>query len=262
MDWSIQGIARLTVCTTSRTLRHYDCIGLLAPSRVGGNGHRSYDEDALARLQRILLLRVLGLGLPSIAEVLAGQRDNSDALLTHLHWLLREKERLDRQIAAVETTITNSEGREQLMAEEMFDGFDHTRYKEEVEERWGKNAYGSGDRWWRRMSAEEKAAWYKRSQQLSGDWIAAAESRGRESQPRAAAESRSAPDSGEAPRLAQHQFDWFRGIPGAPGRGSTGPTKDYIAGYGEMYVAAPRVARASAPVWVYFACASGCRCPA
>lgn len=182
MDWSIQGIARLTVCTTSRTLRHYDCIGLLAPSRVGGNGYRSYDENALARLQRILLLRVLGLGLPSIAEVLAGQRDNSDALLTHLHWLLREKERLDRQIAAVETTITNSEGREQLMAEEMFDGFDHTRYKEEVEERWGKNAYGSGDRWWRRMSAEEKAAWYKRSQQLSGDWIAAAESRGRESQ--------------------------------------------------------------------------------
>ena len=30
------------------------------------------------------------------------------------------------------------------MAEEMFDGFDHTQYKEEVEERWGKEAYAAG----------------------------------------------------------------------------------------------------------------------
>ena len=29
------------------------------------------------------------------------------------------------------------------MAEEMFDGFDHTQYKEEVEERWGKDAYAT-----------------------------------------------------------------------------------------------------------------------
>ena len=27
------------------------------------------------------------------------------------------------------------------MADQMFDGFDHTQYKEEVEERWGKDAY-------------------------------------------------------------------------------------------------------------------------
>jgi DNA-binding transcriptional MerR regulator len=39
MDWSIQDVARLAH-TTSRTLRHYDDIGLLVPSRVGGNGYR------------------------------------------------------------------------------------------------------------------------------------------------------------------------------------------------------------------------------
>lgn len=32
-DWSIQQIARLSG-TTSRTLRHYDEVGLLAPSRI------------------------------------------------------------------------------------------------------------------------------------------------------------------------------------------------------------------------------------
>ncbi len=68
-DWSIQEIARLAG-TTSRTLRHYDDIGLLPPSRIAPNGYRHYDAAALVRLQRILLLRELGLGLPQIAEVL------------------------------------------------------------------------------------------------------------------------------------------------------------------------------------------------
>ena len=69
-EWSIQQIAKLAG-TTSRTLRHYDDIGLLPPSSVGHNGYRHYDRDALVRLQRILLLRDLGLGLPQIGEVLA-----------------------------------------------------------------------------------------------------------------------------------------------------------------------------------------------
>ena len=69
MDWSVQQIARIAG-TTSRTLRHYDDIGLLKPSRTGDNGYRFYDQASLVRLQRILLLRDLGLGLPAIAEVL------------------------------------------------------------------------------------------------------------------------------------------------------------------------------------------------
>ena len=37
------------------------------------------------------------------------------------------------------------------MAEKMFDGFDHTQYREEVQQRWGKDAYAAGDAWWRGM---------------------------------------------------------------------------------------------------------------
>ena len=55
MDWSISDVAR-HAGTTSRTLRHYGDVGLLQPSRVGVNGYRYYDEGALVRLQRILLL--------------------------------------------------------------------------------------------------------------------------------------------------------------------------------------------------------------
>ena len=228
MEWSIQDIARLSG-TTSRALRHYGDIGLLRASRVGGNGYRYYDEDAVTRLQRILLLKELGLGLATIAEVLKGQQTHADALITHLQWLQKEKERLARQIAAVESTISTLKGGRQLMPEEMFDGFDHTQYQEEVEERWGKNAHASSDAWWRGMSAADKKGWMLRQQQLGSDWIQAA-ARGTD------------PASDEAQALAQRQFDWLRGIPGTPGSGAAGPTKEYFVGLAEMYVADARFA--------------------
>lgn len=223
MDWSIQEIAR-HAGTTSRTLRHYGDVGLLKPSRVGPNGYRYYDEDALVRLQRILLLRDLGLGLPAIADVLAQATDPAGALRTHLDWLRREQDRLTLQIAAVEDTLNKLEGGEQLMAENMFDGFDHTKYKDEVEERWGADAYAKGDRWWRSMTAAEKADWKARSAALGSDWIAAAE-------------SGIAPDSDEAQAIARRHVEWLAAIPGTPGA-----VKEYLTGLGEMYVADERFA--------------------
>ncbi|OPZ84830.1 MAG: HTH-type transcriptional activator TipA [bacterium ADurb.Bin429] len=80
--YSIQEVVAVTG-VTSRTLRHYDEIGLL-PARRGRNGYRAYDQADLVRLQRVLMLRDLGLGLPEIARVLAGQTDDVSALREHL----------------------------------------------------------------------------------------------------------------------------------------------------------------------------------
>jgi MerR family transcriptional regulator, thiopeptide resistance regulator len=226
VDWSIQEIAKLAG-TTSRTLRHYDDLGLLLPTRIGGNGYRYYDEAALVRLQRIMLLRELGLGLPVIADVLDREESAPHALRSHLEWLQQEQDRLTRQIASVERTIGALEGGERLMAEQMFDGFDHTQYKEEVEQRWGKDAYAKSDAWWRSMSADEKSAWQQRVTQLGSDWIAAHE-RGID------------PAGDEAQALAQRHFEWLRGIPGTPGGGAEGPSKEYFLGLAEMYVADER----------------------
>lgn len=234
MEWSIQEIAKLAG-TTSRTLRHYDDTGLVPPSRTGANGYRYYDADALVRLQRVLLLRELGLGIPAIAalfeeERLSGQRDDTHALTRHLTWLREERRRLDRQIASVETTIDTLKGGEKPMAENMFDGFDHTQYQDEVEERWGKDAYAKSDAWWRGLDADAKSAFQQTVARLGADWIDAAQ-RGIH------------PDGDEAQALAQRQFDWLRGIPGTPGGGQDGPTKEYFTGLGEMYVADPRFAK-------------------
>ena len=202
MDWSVQQIAKLAG-TTGRTLRHYDAIGLLRPSRTGSNGYRYYGQASLVRLQRILLLRDLGLGLPAIADVLGNEADAEHALDRHLAWLLQEQDRLGRQIASIRHTIEALQSGGKIMAEEMFDGFDHTKYQEEVQQRWGKEAYAKSDTWWRGMGAEEKAAWTERARKLGADWTAAAE-------------SGVTADSAQAQDLARRHVEWLRGIPGTP----------------------------------------------
>ena len=227
MDWSIQEVAKLAG-TTSRALRHYGTIGLLEPSRVGHNGYRYYDEESLVRLQRILLLRELGLGLPAVAEVLEQQEDQAAALRTHLAWLRQEQDRLARQARAVESTIEQLEGGGQLMAQDMFDGFDHTQYKEEVESRWGAKAYADSDRWWRGLGTEGQQEWKGRVARLMDDW-------------RAAAASGASPESDTAQTLAARHVEWLGSIPGTPGY-PEGPAKAYVLGLADMYVADERFA--------------------
>ena len=48
--WSIVEVARLAG-VSSRTLRHYDDVGLLPPAYVGSNGYRYYGRAELHRLQ-------------------------------------------------------------------------------------------------------------------------------------------------------------------------------------------------------------------
>src|SRR5690606_1477137 len=131
VELSIHEVTKVTG-VTSRTLRHYDDVGLLTPSRTGTNGYRFYDDDALVRLQRILLLRELGLGLEEIGAVLDRETDEAVALRAHLDWIDAERDRLERQRAAVFRTINSLEGGGGVVAKEMFDGFDHSQYKDEV----------------------------------------------------------------------------------------------------------------------------------
>ncbi|AZS35542.1 HTH-type transcriptional activator TipA [Microbacterium lemovicicum] len=226
MDWTIQDVARLTG-TTSRTLRHYDAVGLLPPSSVGANGYRRYDEDALVRLQRILLLRELGLGLPQIADVLAREVSEEDALRAHLAWLEQEQERTARLVASVRRTIEARWRGAPLMAEDMFDGFDHTRYADEVRERWGERAVAVGDAWWTGMDPDDRRGFQARLRAMEADWTAAA----------AAGEE---PEGAVAQALAARHVAWLRTVPGTPLVDADGDGRAYVIGLGELYVDDPR----------------------
>ncbi|WP_437582849.1 MerR family transcriptional regulator [Paramicrobacterium sp. CJ85] len=228
MRWSITEIAALTG-TTSRTLRHYDHIGLLPPASIGANGYRYYDDASLVRLQRILLLRDLGLGLTTIAEVIEKEKDAPAALRTHLTWLRQESDRLARQIAAVEDTVHRLTKGEELMAEAMFDGFDHTQYKDEVETRWGEDAYARSDAWWTSMTESERSNWKAQLAALNADWTEAAE--------RAVS-----PQGEEAQSLARRHVEWLDGVPGVPRAADGGLSREYLLGLADMYVADERFA--------------------
>lgn len=241
MEYSIQEVAK-AAGTTSRTLRHYDEIGLLRPSRVGQNGYRYYDNGSLVRLQRVLLLRQLGLGLGAIREVLdaqdAGRNIEPQRLNDHLELLREEQRRLATQVRSVERTIaaltnagSTTQGAEgaDLMAENIFDGFDHTQYREEVEQRWGRDAYSKSDRWWRELGEAGRTEWKDSMQRLGSDWIAAAE-------------NHTDPTSPAAQELAERQVEWLRAIPGTPAHANEGGLADYLLNLGEMYVADERFA--------------------
>jgi MerR family transcriptional regulator, thiopeptide resistance regulator len=146
MSWSIADVAKLSK-VTSRTLRHYDAIGLLEPAWTAPGGRRFYEQEQLLRLQQILLLRDLGLGLDAIGEILAAQSETStvEALRRHRLRLLAERRRLGRLIETVTDTIDKLEKEETMAPEKMFEGFDPDQfggfdpeqYVDEARERWG-----------------------------------------------------------------------------------------------------------------------------
>jgi DNA-binding transcriptional MerR regulator len=140
VQWSIVDVARMSG-VTARTLRHYDEIGLLPPAGSAGNGYRQYGEPELLRLQRILVLRALGLGLADIAAVLDRERDEVSALREHHERLLAERDRLSRMAETVARTLHELEsGRSSPMTidrpENLFEGFDASQYEDEARERW------------------------------------------------------------------------------------------------------------------------------
>ncbi|NEC64792.1 MerR family transcriptional regulator [Streptomyces sp. SID9727] len=138
MEWPTAEVARMSG-VTARTLRHYDAVGLLPPARTGAGGLRYYGERQLLRLQQILVLRELGLGLEDIGRVLAEQVDAVEALRGHHRRLLAERDRLDTLATTVSRTIAELEQSRKDDApmtinrpENLFEGVQPTQYQESL----------------------------------------------------------------------------------------------------------------------------------
>lgn len=174
--WTTGEVVRLSG-VTSRTLRHYDAIGLLRPAGTAPGGQREYGRAELLRLQQVLVLRELGVGLAAIGEILdaAGATTTTvqaDRLREHHAALLAERDRLDRLARTVAATIESLEGGTDMPAEEMYEGFDHRRYEAEARERWGDAAVDRGTRAWEDLSDDERAA-HRREGEAVGAGLAA-----------------------------------------------------------------------------------------
>ena len=123
MEYSIQQLSRLSGVTT-RTLRWYDEIGLLKPSRVAESGYRYYSGAEVDRLQDILYYRALGVELAQIKECLDNPSfDRLAALRSHLIALETEQKRLQALIRSVKDTIRAQERNEIMSDAQKFEAF-------------------------------------------------------------------------------------------------------------------------------------------
>jgi DNA-binding transcriptional MerR regulator len=108
-------VAKLLGVTT-KTLRHYERIGLIEPDRTESD-YRVYTPEEVLRLQRIRLLQDLGLSLKQIRLIL-GEGENPEVWNTVLETLL---DSIQTEIGALES---RRERIEDLLAQGMPDALE------------------------------------------------------------------------------------------------------------------------------------------
>jgi DNA-binding transcriptional MerR regulator len=88
-----------------RTVRYYDAVGLLSPSRHTEAGYRLYTDEDLSVLQQILALKFLGFSLEEIRACLeAGSRRLDEALSRQKAMMREQRAQIDAIIQAIEGT--------------------------------------------------------------------------------------------------------------------------------------------------------------
>lgn len=121
-----------------RALHHYDAIGLLKPSMVTEAGYRLYDDDALKRLQNILLFRELQFPLKAIKEMLDAPQFNPTAALDmQIELLTLQRDHLDELLALARKLKTNGGNTMDFQA---FDKSKLEAYAKEAKQKWGQTA--------------------------------------------------------------------------------------------------------------------------
>ncbi|WP_278102096.1 MerR family transcriptional regulator [Microbacterium proteolyticum] len=221
-EWPIAEVGR-AAGVTSRTLRHYESVGLLRPSRVAANGYRFYGETEIARLYRILALRSLDLPLPDIARALADERSLTETMRAHVAALEETRSAMERRIAAVRNALAALEEGKTMDIDDVLAGVDDARWEGEVRERWGDDA-------WERSAARRAAMTpgERRADDVRGHDVIAAL--------RAAAERGLSPDATEFQHLIGIHHAWIAEQWGRV------PSPEAYRGLGDLYVDDPRFA--------------------
>lgn len=101
-----------------RTIRYYDQIGLVSPSYVTDSGKRLYNEEQCMHLQKVVILKSLGLSLEDIQRLLTEQ-SISKLLAAHKSALEIQIEQLTESISQTTALINLHKLRGYLHWEEL-----------------------------------------------------------------------------------------------------------------------------------------------
>ncbi len=121
--FTVKQLSRLAGITP-RTLHYYDEIGLLRPTQIGDNGYRFYGEEALLRLQQILLYRQLDMPLDEIQNIMGRHEfDVLESLASHKKALKKRIEQMERLVTTVDDTILYIKGKKEMSQKQLFEAF-------------------------------------------------------------------------------------------------------------------------------------------
>lgn len=166
MEYTVQKLANIAGIST-RTLRYYDEIGLLNPTRTSSSGYRIYGQEEVDQLQQILFYRELGVSLEVIRDIITNSAFNKmEALQRHREQLLDKREQLDVLLTNVEKTIASTEGRTTMSDEEKFEGFkqrmideNEVTYGKEIRKKYGDQGVNMSNDKLQKMTQEEYEEW-------------------------------------------------------------------------------------------------------
>lgn len=203
MEYSIKQLSELAG-VSARTLRYYDEIGLLKPSRTNQAGYRYYGEKEVDLLLQILFYRERGFGLDRISEIVyRPDFDKLEALYEHLAQLTREQARLSHLIRTVTKTIASEKGEIIMKDKEKFEVFkqelvkqNEEVYGKEIREKYGEAEVDKSNRKMLEMSPEA----YERFQNLEKEILEKLE---------AAVTSGAEPDSDAGKEIALLHKEWI-----------------------------------------------------
>jgi DNA-binding transcriptional MerR regulator len=145
---------------TPRTLHYYDEIGLLKPSRIGDNGYRYYGEQAVLRLQQIMLFRELEVPLEEIGKLIDTPGfDVQKALERHKQNLEKKIEHLQKIVNTVESTLSYIKGEKNMTQKQLFDGLSdeqQAEYEKEALQKYDPEIVKASNKKYKGYSDEEK----------------------------------------------------------------------------------------------------------
>jgi len=162
MEYSIKEFSKLAG-VSARTLRYYDQIDLLKPSRITEAGYRYYGQKELTVLQQILFYRERGFELKTIQKIIYDDHfDMLTALEEHLLELEKQKASTESLIQTVKNTIRHMKGEYKMKDKEMFQSLKEKRLQEteqkygaEAREKYGKEQVDASNRRLKNLSDEQ-----------------------------------------------------------------------------------------------------------
>lgn len=173
MEYTIKKIAQLSG-VSARTLRYYDEIDLLKPSRVNSSNYRIYGQKEVDRLQQILFYRELDMKLEEIKEILDNPDFNVEqALMSHQEQLLERRKEIDRLLTTVQQTMKHYKGERIMSDKEKFEAFkqqkvaeNERQYGTEIREKYGEKTVEASNDKYLNLTEQEMSEMQATEQQL------------------------------------------------------------------------------------------------